>query len=151
MNNISLFLSKTVATVFFIGYIPFAPGTFGSLAGLGFVWLLSPDLYQQTVILIAGFFIGVLSSHIVEKDSGEKDSRNIVIDEFVGYNASVLFLPLTIEYLFAAFILFRLLDILKPPPIRNVEIGLKGGIGIMIDDLMAGVFVNIILQVWRII
>jgi len=151
MNNVSFFLSKIAATVFFVGYIPFAPGTFGSLVGLLFVWLLRPDIYQLLIIFIAGFFIGLLSSHIFEKDTGLKDNRKIVIDEFVGYIASVLFLPLTIDYLFSAFVLFRLLDILKPPPIRNVEMRLEGGLGVMVDDLIAGVFVNIILQVWTII
>ncbi len=151
MKNISFFLSKIFASVFFIGYIPFAPGTFGSLASFFFVWQVRPDTYQLLMILLIGIFLGLLSSHIVETNTGVKDNRKIVIDEFVGYIASILFLPLSIDYLFSAFILFRFLDILKPPPIRNIESRLRGGLGIMVDDLIAGVFVNMILQAWRVL
>lgn len=151
MKDFNKLLSKIIATVFFIGYIPFAPGTFGSLAGLIFIWVFKPDTVQQILILTAGFIIGVLSSHIVEKDSGIKDSKHIVIDEFIGYLASIIFLPLTPGYVVAAFFLFRFFDILKPPPIRNLERIFSGGIGVMIDDLLAGIFTNIILQIWRMI
>lgn len=145
------FLSKIIATVFFIGYIPFAPGTFGSLAALAFVWILKPDVLPLLAILTAVFIAGVLSSHAVEKDTGIKDSKHIVIDEFVGYLASVIFLPLTAGYIIAAFVLFRFFDILKPLPIRNLEKVFSGGMGIMVDDVLAGIFTNIILQLWRMI
>jgi phosphatidylglycerophosphatase A len=145
------FLSKIIATVFFIGYIPFAPGTFGSLAGVAFIWTFKPDAFWQVIILVSGFIIGVLSSSMAEKGFKEKDSKHIVIDEFVGYIASVIFLPLTTGYLAAAFFLFRFFDILKPPPIRNLERMFSGGIGVMIDDLAAGVITNIILQVFRLV
>lgn len=149
MKTFLRFLSKIIATVFFIGYIPFAPGTFGSLAALAFVWILKPDATILLLILIATFISGVLSSHAVEKDTGIKDGKYIVVDEFAGYLASVIFLPLTAGYLIAAFFLFRFFDILKPPPIRNVEKMLHGGPGIMLDDLLAGIFTNILLQIWR--
>jgi phosphatidylglycerophosphatase A len=145
------FLSKIVATVFFIGYIPFAPGTFGSLAGVIFIWAFKPDVPGQVILLITGFVLGVLSSHIVEKDSGTKDSKHIVIDEFVGYMASIIFFPLTAGYIVSAFFLFRFFDILKPPPIRNLERMFSGGIGVMIDDLAAGIITNLILQLWRLV
>jgi phosphatidylglycerophosphatase A len=144
-------LSKIIATVFFIGYIPFAPGTFGSLAGLAFIWIFKPDFSWQIVILITVFIIGILCSNIIERESGIKDSKHIVIDEFVGYMASIMFLPLTIRYIIAAFLAFRFFDILKPPPIRNIEKTFHGGLGIMIDDLLAGIFTNILLQIWRMI
>lgn len=149
MKNFLRFLSKIIATVFFIGYIPFASGAFGSIAALAFVWLLKPDAFTMVIILTAVFVFGILSSYIVEKDSGLKDDSRIVIDEFAGYLISVIFLPLTLGYLIAAFILFRFLDILKPPPIRNVEKLLSGGVGIMMDDVLAGIFTNIILQAWK--
>ncbi len=145
------FPSKMIATVFFIGYIPFAPGTIGSLAALSFVWFLKPHDALLLLVLIAGFISGVLSSHTVEKNTGIKDSKHIVIDEFVGYLASIIFLPITIGYIIAAFLLFRVFDILKPPPIRNVEKMFNGGLGIMLDDLLAGIFTNILLQIWRMI
>ena len=151
MKTFLQFLSKIIATVFFIGYIPFAPGTFGSLAALAFIWIFRPDILTLLAILITIFIAGVSSSHAVEKDTGIKDGRYIVIDEFAGYLASVIFLPLTAGYLIAAFFLFRFFDILKPPPIRNVEKTFHGGLGIMFDDLLAGIFTNIILQIWRMI
>ncbi|MCL4536001.1 MAG: phosphatidylglycerophosphatase A [Nitrospirae bacterium] len=151
MKTFLRFLSKIIATVFFIGYIPFAPGTFGSLAALMVVWILRPDVLTLLAILATVFIVGVLSSHAVEKDTGIKDGRYIVIDEFIGYLASIIFLPLTPGYVVAAFFLFRFFDILKPPPIRNLEKIFSGGIGVMIDDLLAGIFTNIILQIWRMI
>ncbi len=94
------------------------------------------------------FFLGTWSSDEAEKDLG-KDSGHIVIDEFCGYLVSILFLPHSIGYLIAAFVLFRIFDILKPPPIRQVEKAVSGGIGIMLDDLLAGLCANICLQAWR--
>lgn len=151
MKGFYRLLSKSIATVFFIGYIPLAPGTFGSLAGLTFIWIFKPDFLQQIVILIAGFIIGIFSSQVIEKISETKDSKHIVIDEFVGYMASIIFLPLTTGYIIAAFFLFRFFDILKPPPIRNLERMFSGGIGVMIDDLAAGIITNIILQIFRLV
>jgi phosphatidylglycerophosphatase A len=144
-------LSKIIATVFFIGYIPFAPGTFGSLAGLLFIWLLKPGAIFQIIIIISVFVAGVLSARIAEQEFGEKDSSRIVIDEFAGYLIAVAFLPLSAGYLIAAFFLFRLFDLVKPSPIRNIEKIFSGGIGVMIDDLAAGVVTNIILQVIKLL
>lgn len=151
MKTFLQFLSKIIATVFFIGYIPFAPGTFGSLVGLIFIWGFKPDFLQQIVILTVGFIFGIASSQIVEKESEIKDSKHIVIDEFVGYIASITSLPLTIGYIIAAFFLFRFLDILKPPPIKKLEKAFSGGFAVMIDDLVAGIITNLILQLWRVV
>ncbi len=96
----------------------------------------------------AVFILGVPVSHHAEKQLG-KDSGHIVIDEFSGYLISVLFIPRSLGYLFAAFILFRIFDILKPPPIRKIEESVPGGAGIMADDVLAGIYANICLQLWR--
>jgi phosphatidylglycerophosphatase A len=144
-------MAKLIATVFYIGYAPVAPGTFGSLAALAFVWIFKPDVLPLLAILTAVFIAGVLSSHAVEKNTGIKDGKYIVIDEFAGYLVSVAFLPLTGGYIISAFFLFRFFDILKPPPIRNIEKTFHGGLGIMLDDLSAGIFTNILLQIWRMI
>lgn len=151
MNSLITFLSKAIATVLFIGYAPFAPGTFGGLAALIFVWFLKPGIRALPITLIAVFITGVLSSHVAEKGLGEKDSKHIVIDEFAGYLASIAFLPLTPGYMVSAFVLFRFFDIIKPPPIRNIEKAVSGGMGIMLDDILAGLFTNIILQCWRLL
>lgn len=143
-------ISKVIASVFYIGYIPFAPGTFGSLAAFVFVLIIKPDSFWLVTIIIICFIAGVISSHIAEKELGQKDSSKIVIDEFAGYLVSIAFLPLTFNYLISAFFLFRFFDILKPIPIRNIERHFHGGLGVMLDDIAAGIFANIILQVWRI-
>lgn len=151
VQSISSAISKIIATVFFIGYIPFAPGTFGSLAGLLFIWLLQPSAVFQIMIILSVFAAGILSARIAEQEFGEKDSSRIVIDEFAGYLIAVAFLPLSAGYLIAAFFLFRLFDLVKPSPIRNIEKIFSGGMGVMIDDLAAGVVTNIILQIWKIL
>lgn len=102
------------------------------------------------MLIIICFISGVISSHVADKEFGQKDSSKIVIDEFVGYLVSIAFLPLTFGYLISAFFLFRFFDILKPIPIRNIERRFHGGLGVMLDDIAAGIFTNIILQVWRI-
>jgi phosphatidylglycerophosphatase A len=141
-------VSKIIATLFFIGYLPYAPGTFGTLAGMLFIWILKPSFLCQFGIVCVTVIIGIITSGIAEKAFGEKDSRHIVIDEFAGYLCSVIFLPLTPAYMIAAFFLFRFFDILKPPPIRMLE-RIGGGVGVMCDDVAAGVVTNVILQVVR--
>lgn len=144
-------ISQIVASCFFIGYIPFAPGTFGSLAGLVFIWLIKPDYLEQVFIIVTLFVIGVVSAQAAEKEFGQKDSPRIVIDEFVGYLVSTAFLPLTVGYMISAFFLFRFFDILKPSPIRIVERHFHGGLGVMLDDVAAGILTNLLLQCWRIL
>lgn len=147
MNKFSKYLSRTIATVFFVGYIPFASGTFGTLAGLGAIWLLSLDNFHIVVIAGVGILVGTVSAHVAEKDFHEKDSKYIVIDEFVGYFISIVFIPLTAGYMAAAFFLFRFFDVWKPFPIRNIEKTVNGGLGVMLDDVAAGIFTNFILQI----
>ena len=142
---------KAVSSVLFIGYIPFAPGTFGTLASLAFVWILRPYILLHVLIIIAIFIIGLISSHYAEREFGQTDSPKIVIDEFTGYLVSTAFLPLTTDYLICAFFLFRFFDILKPIFIKIIERRIHGGLGIMLDDIVAGIFTNIILQVWRLL
>jgi phosphatidylglycerophosphatase A len=93
------------------------------------------------LFLVIGFWAG----SIVEKEQG-KDPGIIVIDEMVGQWCALLFLPFTIPIFIASFFLFRAFDIIKPFPARKSE-DLKGGAGIMIDDIIAGIYANIILQI----
>jgi len=139
---------KHVATLGFIGYIPFAPGTFGSICSLILFILLKPSVPAHILILLIAVPLGIVSSHFAEKLLHEKDSSHIVIDEFCGYFFSTLFTPFTTTNALAAFFLFRVFDILKPFPIKKVESMLKGGYGIMADDIMAAVYTNVILQIW---
>jgi phosphatidylglycerophosphatase A len=138
------------------GYVPFAPGTAGALVGslllwgLHFLWpeKLSGQAIQGQWILpllsVIIFFTGVVASNALEPEWGH-DASKIVIDEIVGVWVAMWFVPFSIQNLALAFILFRVFDIWKPLFIRKME-RLKGGWGIMLDDVLAGVFANLILQ-----
>ena len=141
---------KHIATLGFIGYLPVAPGTFGSLAAFVLFILLKPSVFVHLTILFIIIPIGIISSHHAERVLNAKDSRHIVIDEFCGYLLSVLFIPFTTGYALMAFFLFRFFDILKPFPIRKLGFFLSGGKGIMADDIAAALYTNLILQVLRI-
>jgi phosphatidylglycerophosphatase A len=142
---------ENLATLGFIGYLPVAPGTFGTVAAAISLAVLRPSFSVHLFFLIAVIVIGTIASHRAEEILNEKDSSHIVIDEFAGYGLSVLSLPLTLPYIIAAFLLFRFFDILKPPPIRWIEKVLPGGAGIMADDLMAAMYVNAALHVWKVL
>jgi phosphatidylglycerophosphatase A len=142
---------KIIATLGFIGYLPFAPGTFGTLAAFLLYILIKPPVFTQIIIVSLLIPIGIIASHTSEILLHERDSKHIVIDEFCGYFCSLLFIPFDIFYALAGFFLFRVFDILKPFPIKNVERLLQGGKGIMADDIIAAVYTNIILHTWKII
>lgn len=139
-----------IATLGFAGYIPYAPGTFGTAIGFLAISLIRPGDAVLLLLSIPVIIAGTVSAHHIEKVLG-KDSGHIVIDEFCGYLVSVMFIPKSTGYLVAAFVLFRLFDIFKPPPIKQIEIKVSGGAGVMLDDLLAGVYANICLQLWRVL
>jgi phosphatidylglycerophosphatase A len=134
------------STVLGAGYVPKAPGTAGSLAAILFFGLIPLSVFFQIGLLIILFFAGVYSSAYVEKLEGT-DPGLVVIDEFVGQGIAVLFIPKTILFYGAAFILFRIFDIFKPLWINRIQ-DLPRGWGIMTDDLLAGVYANILIQVF---
>jgi len=142
---------KYIATLGFIGYIPFAPGTFGTVFACILFVLIKPSVSLHLITLLLLILIGIISSHHAEILLNDKDSRHIVIDEFCGYFIAVLFLPFNAFYIIGAFLLFRFFDILKPFPIRTAEHVFRGGTGIMADDIIAALFTNVILQISRLI
>jgi phosphatidylglycerophosphatase A len=102
------------------------------------------------MIFLAILVAGLLTSGSAEKTLG-KDNKHIVIDELCGYLLTVIFVPRSAGYLLAGFILFRVFDIAKPPPIKRVE-GIKtGGAGVMLDDIVAAVYSNACLQLWKLL
>jgi phosphatidylglycerophosphatase A len=146
----SLF-AKAAATVFFIGYLPFAQGTFASLAGFLLLFLLNPPVYVHLIISIVLLVVGVFVSNKAEQLYGVRDPQHVVIDELTGCFFSMLFLPMNIGYMIAGFFIFRFFDILKPAPIKQIENYFKGGYGIMFDDVFAAIYTNAILQIWRLL
>ncbi len=142
-------LLKNIATLGFVGYLPVAPGTCGTIAALLFVAFIPLSHTVLLVIIAFGIVIGSIAAGTAEKLIDEADSCHIIIDEFVGFLVSIIFLPHAYGYLVSAFLLFRFFDILKPFPIGRLEKKIKGGAGIMADDILAGVFTNAALQIWK--
>lgn len=148
--KVSRAIYEHIATLGPVGYMPIAPGTFGTLAALVILLLLKPSAPAVAVLLVLLSAIGVVASDEAERMSGEKDPPHIVIDEAAGYLFAMAFLPQTPVYFAASFALFRAFDILKPPPIRRLQ-RLAGGVGVMADDVVSGVFTNVILQICRLL
>jgi phosphatidylglycerophosphatase A len=137
-----------LATGFGVGYSPVAPGTLGTLIGIPVFYFLSnisSPVYEIT--LIGFFFLSIWISENAEMFFGKKDDQRIVIDEIMGFLVTMLWVPKTAILMVIGFFLFRFFDILKPFPIRRLEKRLKGGYGVVLDDVMAGVYANIVLQV----
>jgi phosphatidylglycerophosphatase A len=136
-----------LASGFGAGYVAIAPGTAGTLVAIPIYLVLSSipiPLYELTIL--AFFFFASWVSGEAQRCWGKKDHPRIVIDEIVGYLITMLWLPKTALFLILGFFLFRFFDIVKPPPIRHLE-RVKGGYGVVLDDVLAGVYANIILQV----
>ena len=138
-----------------MGFIPGAPGTYASITTtLGFFLIfffshhVSPALHVSAVCLIS--LAGVLASATISKNTGIKDPSYVVIDEVAGQLATFLFLPVSALNLIAGTIAFRVFDIWKPFPIRKLE-SLEDGVGVMADDLLAGVYGNLVLQLINIL
>jgi len=136
---------RFIATGFFSGYSVFAPGTAGTAVTLVIYCVLSPvGLLAWSVGLGVLFGVAIYASSEGERVWG-KDPGYVVIDEFVGFFATLFMLAPSIGLGVAGFFLFRALDILKPPPARQSE-GLPGGWGIVMDDLIVGIYGNLILR-----
>jgi len=135
-------LVLALATGFGTGLSPVAPGTAGSLIGVFLFWYMAPPYggwlaYVAATIVFIGVAIPV--STAAEEIYGKKDDGRIVIDEVVGFLVAMLWAPHNLRALAVGFLLFRFFDIVKPPPARKLQ-DLRGGTGIVIDDLLAGVY-----------
>ncbi|MCK9212456.1 MAG: phosphatidylglycerophosphatase A [Ignavibacteriaceae bacterium] len=139
------FVEKALGSTLFSGYIPFASGTFSSLVAFAFYWIPGfekPSLLIPLIVLFS--IIGILIGSRFEKTYG-KDPSQCTIDETVGMWISLLFLPKQIIITIIAFLLWRLLDIIKPFPARQSE-KLSGGVGIVADDIISAVYTSIIMN-----
>jgi phosphatidylglycerophosphatase A len=137
MRRVVLFFSSNAG----LGYAPFAPGTVGTLAGIPLFILLAPlpplpFAAVWLVLLLFSFWI----AHRAGQLYGVVDDRRIVIDELVGYLLTVAFLPFTWTTALLGFAFFRLFDIIKPPPASWFDRRVKNGIGVVMDDVVAGIY-----------
>jgi phosphatidylglycerophosphatase A len=138
-------VALALATCGGAGYIPFAPGTFGSLAGL-LLWYFVPESpVIQIGAIVSVFLLGVWSGNVAERHFHSTDPSHVVLDEVVGMWITLLFNPVGWQGAVIAFGLFRLFDVFKPYPANRLE-ALHGGFGVMADDAMAAIYANMSLR-----
>ncbi len=141
------FFDKLIGSGFYTGYIPFASGTFGSLAALLIYWI--PGFEKNQILIPAIIIFTFYGIYLGTKFEGKygKDPKECTVDEVVGMWLSLLFIPKSILLSAIAFIIWRALDVIKPSPARQLE-DLKGGIGIMMDDVVSGIYTAVIMNVF---
>jgi len=131
------------------GLAPVAPGTFGSLPGLLLFWLtVDFGLYVQAGVAVAIALAGIWICGESARRIGVHDHGGIVWDEIVGMYVTLLAAPLSVTGWVLAFVLFRVMDIVKPWPIRDLDHSMRGGVGIMLDDLAAALYAAILLGLY---
>ena len=131
------------------GLAPFAPGTFGSLPGIVLFWLtLDFGLYVQLGVAVALVLAGIWLCGESARRIGVHDHGGIVWDEIVGMYVTLLVAPLSLTGWALAFVAFRLFDIVKPWPIRDLDHSIQGGLGIMLDDLVAALYAALLLALY---
>ncbi len=144
-------LSKFISTCCFIGYFPFAPGTFGSLIFVIPLFFLSfYSIYFNLILFILLFIVSAYSIDYYMKILKKEDPKEIVIDEFLGLMIAFIMLRLVdknytlkAEFLFLIFFFFRFFDIYKPYPISYIDNNIKSGFGVILDDVVAGIFTSV--------
>jgi len=138
-------LIKMFSTWFYVGNIPGAPGTAASAVGVLMAVILSPNLFLYVVVFTLVTIVGFIVSGPMEDILGRKDPGCIVIDEVAGIGIAFFLLPLTPVVMITAFFLFRAFDMFKIYPVNKFD-EIPGGKGIMMDDLIAGIYTNIVMQ-----
>lgn len=139
------------ATGIYTGYSPFAPGTAGSVVGLAIGYFCAPAWSSHPALFVAIFAVVFAVSCWIagraEEIFGEHDSSRIVLDEVLGMIATMFLNPLSWPCLVGGFLLFRVFDIVKPFPASLIDRSMPGGPGVMLDDLFAGIYANIVLRI----
>jgi phosphatidylglycerophosphatase A len=139
-----------LATGCYVGYSPLVPGTTGTLAAIPIYFFLSRFSPLSYMVIVLGFtYIAIWASDGAEVLLQSRDCRHIVIDEMVGFMVAMFMVPPTVRNILLGFFLFRALDIIKPFPIRTLEERVRGGYGVVLDDIIAGVYANLIMHVLR--
>ncbi len=140
---------KLFATVLGVGYSPVAPGTVGTIVGAGFYFLMrSLPLPHYIIFVLVFIFMASWVSDIAEEIFTEEDPQKVVIDEVAGFLVTMVGFQFNWILVVAGFILFRTFDIIKPFPIRQLERKITGGFGIVLDDVLAGIYANITLRLF---
>jgi phosphatidylglycerophosphatase A len=139
---------EVLATWFYLGHLKPAPGTWGTLGAIPLIMLLK---FFGPMGYLAGVFglatLAIVVAQLYEKTRDGHDHCEIVIDEVAGFAVTMTWLPSTWQAWLIGFALFRILDVIKPPPIRWFDRRVPGGVGVVADDLVAGIVANVILQI----
>ena len=140
-------LAEIIGTVLYVGKSPFAPGTIGSLAALIIWYIFKPSIIDPLFLLITGgiFFVGIAVSTVLIEAWNRKDPKEIVIDEWVGMWIGLYLVPHDIKWGLVSFGFFRLFDIFKPGPVKVMD-DLDDAIGVMMDDVVAGILACLVTQ-----
>jgi phosphatidylglycerophosphatase A len=143
MHRVGLF----IATCGYLGYVPVAPGTFGSAAGLAVFFLIrsTGSMTLEMAAILVLFVIGIWSGTIAEHHFGGIDPAPVVMDEVVGMLITLAFVPVSLTGAIVGFLVFRVLDVFKPWPAARFE-RLPGGLGVMADDGMAAIYGNAVMH-----
>ena len=139
--------SEIIGTMFYIGKIPFASGTWGSLVALLLWYLIKPKIIDPLFLLITGglFFIGIAVSEIITRELNNHDPKEIIIDEWVGMWIALYLVPHSLFWGLVSFFLFRFFDIFKPGPVQIMD-DIHSPIGVMLDDVVAGILALLVTQ-----
>jgi phosphatidylglycerophosphatase A len=140
-------LGVFIATCGYLGYVPLAPGTFGSAAGLVVLFAVrsTGSIAVELAVIVALFALGVWSGTVAEHHFGGVDPGPVVLDEVVGMLITLALLPINPTGALVGFVVFRVLDVFKPWPSRQLE-ALPGGLGVMADDGMAAIYGNLVMR-----
>lgn len=140
-------LALLIATCGYVGFVPIAPGTAGSAAGVALFYLVraAGAAWAEAAVILAVLLAGVWAATSTERQLGGTDPGPVVVDEVAGMLITLAWLPVTPLGALVGFLVFRVLDVVKPWPARQLE-GLHGGLGIMADDAMAGVYGQLVMR-----
>jgi phosphatidylglycerophosphatase A len=143
MRRVILFLASGA----YIGYVPVASGTWGTLLAFPLFWIFEPWRHLSVGLYLTGYVAAVLGACWIagraEAILQEHDSHAIVIDEIVGYLAATLFMAPTWEHTLVAFVAFRVFDVIKPFPAGYIDRAVPGGAGVVLDDVASGLYANL--------
>jgi phosphatidylglycerophosphatase A len=151
-TSLLIWVQRALASVLFLGYIPFISGTIGSAATVAVIWWLCCHAHAAATpfglwaVALAAIAFSILVSSRPREVFGSDDPKEVIIDECAGQLVTFLFVPLSLKTLILGFFLFRFFDIVKPYPIHKFE-ALDGSLGITMDDVAAGIYANITLIV----
>ena len=146
-RGVLAFVARAIATAGGAGYVPIAPGTAGTAVAIPIAWALADvPLWVYALVTLGVILVGIAASHVADQSWGDHDNQKIVIDEVAGYLVTMA--PVSkheLVPLVAGFVIFRVLDVVKPPPARWFDRSMPGGPGVVLDDVVAGIYGAVLL------